>query len=361
MEKAAADLTPAPCVACCDVQPITEYLSAEGLDYFLSTPPSRRTKVGMLQTFIHPKGTSNFIIRVSWTPEECTMNSCININRLADPDLEVQERAATNDEKHCVLIPMSGNVLAKQLERLCDTIAEHLHLASQQQYKVSSMVINFKIDNEDRVWLLWCEQLEVQDEMGNKLPRAVLAPEEDEPVPKDAPRRKGTGRRDESGVTFDDRSPGRSKSRRRSPPSEPEMVDDDDDDFFSAHASNMGESQRPSRPSTRKTEDDDDDEEEPYGDRGPTPFEHEEVDPSDFVILPEGQRERTAKSKKSSKSSRKPQPKAPPPDDSTPRSDVSGSDAPPPKRRGSTKEAKAKEEQVPCLRVRMQARWDSLY
>lgn len=148
-----------------DVQPITEYLSAEGLDYFLSTPPSRRTKVGMLQTFIHPKGTSNFIIRVSWTPEECTMNSCININRLADPDLEVQERAATNDEKHCVLIPMSGNVLAKQLERLCDTIAEHLHLASQQQYKVSSMVINFKIDNEDRVWLLWCEQLEVQDEV----------------------------------------------------------------------------------------------------------------------------------------------------------------------------------------------------
>jgi len=30
-------------------------------------------------------------------------------------NLEIQERAATNDEKHCVLIPMAGNVLAEQV------------------------------------------------------------------------------------------------------------------------------------------------------------------------------------------------------------------------------------------------------
>ena len=127
----------------------------------------------MLQSFIHPKGTSNFIVRVAWSPDNCTMDSCININKLNDLELEAQDRASTYDEQHCVLIPMSGNVLSTQLERLCSCIAEHMHLASQQMYKVNSMVLTFKIDSEDRVWLLWCEQLEVGDDLGNPIRAAV--------------------------------------------------------------------------------------------------------------------------------------------------------------------------------------------
>ena len=147
-------------------QPITEYMSPAGLEYFLSAAVSKRTRAGLVQNFIHPKGASNFLIRVSWTPDSCTMDNCININRLDDPDLDIQERAATNDEKHCVLIPMAGNVLAEQLELLCFCIVEHIQSTVSPPVEVQAMVLNFNIDAQDRVWLLWCEHLRCQPPEG---------------------------------------------------------------------------------------------------------------------------------------------------------------------------------------------------
>jgi len=291
-----------------DVQPITEYLTPAGLDYFLSTPPSRRTKSGMLQSFIHPKGTSNFVVRVSWSPNNCNMDSCININKLTDPELEAQDRACTNDEQHCVLIPMSGNVLATQLERLCSCIAEHMHLASQQLYKVTSMVITFKIDSEDRVWLLWCEQMEVGDDQGNPIRSAaadarLLTGDGDEEEEEEAPkqRKKGTKRGD---VTFG--SPGKSKrpgSKSRNVEADPEFVDSEDEEA--------------PRRRTRADEVDDSDE-EPHV--RPITGDSEDMDPSDFVLLPKGEQERTKK--RTSKKSRQP-------DSDT--DEVSGSEPPSPK------------------------------
>jgi hypothetical protein len=237
-----------------DVQPITEYLTPAGMDYFMSTPPSRRTKEGMLQTFIHPKGTSNFIIRVTWTQEGCSMDSCININNLVDEELEAQDRTATNDERNCVLIPMSGSVLATQLERLCACIAEHVHLASQQMYKVSTMIVNFKIDSEDRVWLLWCEQLEVTDDQGRLL-RTQQAEQ------------RNLDEVDLDGDAFNDEAPAdatvaegrkaRSKQFGRAD-DEPEMVDEEEEE--------------PRR--------------QPRG-RGE---EHDEPDANDLILLPAGEK-----------------------------------------------------------------------
>jgi hypothetical protein len=265
-----------------DVQPITEYLTPAGLDYFLSTQPSRRTKAGMLQSFIHPKGTSNFVVRVSWSPDNCSMDSCININKLNDPELEAQDRSSTYDEQHCVLIPMSGNVLATQLERLCSCIAEHMHLASQQMYKVTSMVITFKIDSEDRVWLLWCEQLEVGDDQGNPI-RTVLtdtnaisaeAEEEEE----ERPKTKGS----QKNVKIS--SPEASKrSKSKTLGDEPEFVDSD-------------EETTPRRP--RSDEVDDSDEEPRVR---PIAGDSEDMEPTDFVLLPKGEQERTKKKKKPSR------------------------------------------------------------
>ena len=109
------------------------------------------------------------MIRVAWSPDSCSMDSCININKLSDPDIDAQDRATTNDETHCVLIPTSGNVVAMQLERICGCIADHLHLVSGQQLKVGKMVLVFKIDYGDRVWLLWCEQMEINDDVRSVL------------------------------------------------------------------------------------------------------------------------------------------------------------------------------------------------
>jgi len=140
-------------------QPITEYLSPAGLDYFLSSTVSTQTRAGLVQNFIHPKGASNFLIRVSWTPDECTMDNLININRLDDQKFDIQERAATNDKANCVLLPMNGNLLMDQLKLLCLCIVEHIQSTASPPVLIEAIVLNFNIDLQDRVWLLWCEQL----------------------------------------------------------------------------------------------------------------------------------------------------------------------------------------------------------
>jgi hypothetical protein len=113
-------------------------------------PASKKTKSGMLQGFVPPKGASNFIIRACWTPDDCTMDSCININKLADPDLGAQERAATNDERNCVLIPLAAGVLATQLRKACACIAEHVAEVGPAGSAVTRMTLLFKIDRSVR-------------------------------------------------------------------------------------------------------------------------------------------------------------------------------------------------------------------
>jgi hypothetical protein len=330
-----------------DIQPITEYLTPAGMDYFLSTPPSRRTKQGLLQSFIVPKGTSNFTIRVSWTPDECTMDSCININKLADPELDAQDRAATNDDKNCVLIPMAGNVLSTQLERLCACITEHIYLASGQQYKVMSMVINFKIDSEDRVWLLWCEQMEVGDEMGRaiqgaradaRLLDAAASDEEDTGKLSKSGRKRADGqgtvkgdRRTRAGGEqgMSSTRPGK-KSPKKDRYTAPEVVDSDEDDFFSAHESNLDDGSTRGRSRGGLNDEEFDSEQEETAQQRSTTRGRPVSNGSDasmlddMILLPEGTKRHMA-SKERKTASRKGDTRTPA-YDSTPRSDVSGSD-----------------------------------
>ena len=93
------------------------------------------------------------------------MDSCININKLTDTSLRPEERACVDDEKNCVVIPLSGNVLSSQLEKLCGCLSAHINLASQHRFVVQRMVANFRIDEEDRVWLLWVEDMVIDDEL----------------------------------------------------------------------------------------------------------------------------------------------------------------------------------------------------
>jgi hypothetical protein len=335
-----------------DIQPITEYLTPAGMEYFLSTPPSRRTKQGLLQSFIVPKGTSNFTIRVSWTPEECTMDSCININKLADPELDAQDRAATNDDKNCVLIPMAGNVLSTQLERLCGCITEHIYLASGQQFKVMSMVLNFKIDAEDRVWLLWCEQMEVGDDAGRTIQGAradarllEAASDEDDPSKTTRPAhkrssdkqdRQGTPKagerrvRPEQGQSMSTTRTSK-KSHKKDKFAAPEVVDSEEDDFFSAHESNLDEGSTRGRSRGGVLDDDFDEEqdENTYGTNTRRPLSNGS-DASmldDMILLPEGTKRHMA-SKERRTVSRKGEGRGGA-QDSTPRSDASGESSAP--------------------------------
>jgi len=38
-------------------------------------------------------------------------------------------------------------------------MVEHIQTTSAQPIQVEALIVNFNIDPQDRVWLLWCEQV----------------------------------------------------------------------------------------------------------------------------------------------------------------------------------------------------------
>jgi hypothetical protein len=162
-------------------QPAVHYLTQPMLSKYCSSGPSKSSLCSVLQVFNQPKGTSNFVIRVDWTRDEVRMDSCININKLADTSLPVPDRTSTSDDRNCVMIPLHGNVLAEQLSNMSACITEHIQFISSNRYSVGRLVCNYRIDSSDRVWLLWCETLDLIDNARAVQP-AALARELASPV-----------------------------------------------------------------------------------------------------------------------------------------------------------------------------------
>jgi hypothetical protein len=161
-------------------QPAVHYLTQPLLSKYCSSGPSKSSLCSVLQVFNQPKGTSNFVIRVDWTRDETRMDSCININKLADTSLPVPDRTSTSDDRNCVMIPLHGNVLAEQLSNMSACITEHIQFISSNRYSVGRLVCNYRIDSSDRVWLLWCETLDLIDNaravQPAALPRGLASP-----------------------------------------------------------------------------------------------------------------------------------------------------------------------------------------
>ena len=61
-----------------------------------------------------------------------------------------------------------------QLEMLCFCIVEHIQSTVSPAVEVEGMVLNFIIDVQDRVWLLWCEQVLIHDAQSQKMYCAML-------------------------------------------------------------------------------------------------------------------------------------------------------------------------------------------
>jgi hypothetical protein len=78
------------------------------------------------------------------------------------------------------MIPLHGNVLAEQLSNMSACITEHIQFISSNRYSVGRLVCNYRIDSSDRVWLLWCETLDLIDNSRAVqpaiVPRGMMSP-----------------------------------------------------------------------------------------------------------------------------------------------------------------------------------------
>eukprot|EP00956_Cyclotella_meneghiniana_P001067 scaffold1261_cov50-Cyclotella_meneghiniana.AAC.8 len=81
-------------------------------------------------------------------------------------EFALYERAITFDgpDVYSISVPLRGNVLSSRVEKICDEIARHIEEVSNNDADlgVGRMVMNFKVDGNGRVWILWSDSIRLE-------------------------------------------------------------------------------------------------------------------------------------------------------------------------------------------------------
>lgn len=143
--------------------PRVEYLDKNGLYNLLY---KRQKEIhGILQRFIEPKSTNNELVRAIWSPKICLIERRQNINQLHDTRFGIYERCVTLEgpDYYTESAPLRGPVLAGQLQNLCESIVSHITEVTYSQQVISRMVLTFKLDARDKMWLIHSTSIRLQD------------------------------------------------------------------------------------------------------------------------------------------------------------------------------------------------------
>ena len=106
-----------------------------------------------------------------WTPKLCLQERRRTKQDLHDTRFALYERAITFDgpENHSVSVPLRGTVLAGRVQRICNEISNHISNVLMQEdstmeskSRVAKMVVNFKMDGNGRLWILWSDSVRLE-------------------------------------------------------------------------------------------------------------------------------------------------------------------------------------------------------
>lgn len=112
---------------------------------------------GILQKFVEPKTTRNEVIRAIWSPKVILLERSVNIHQLHDHRYGLYERCVTYEgpEFYSTSAPLRGPVLAGQIQKTCEAVVSHISEVTYAQCQISRLVLNFKVDSRDKLWLLF--------------------------------------------------------------------------------------------------------------------------------------------------------------------------------------------------------------
>jgi hypothetical protein len=141
--------------------PTIEFFDRKGLNDFLYH--RGRSNNGILQKFIEPKGVKNEAIRAIWSPKVCLLERCENIHQLHDHRYGLFERCVCFEgpDYYSASAPLRGQVLAGQIQKACEALVAHISEVTFAQQQVSRIVLTFKVDSRDKVWLLYSTSIRV--------------------------------------------------------------------------------------------------------------------------------------------------------------------------------------------------------
>eukprot|EP01065_Artemidia_motanka_P049713 TRINITY_DN8313_c1_g1_i1.p1 TRINITY_DN8313_c1_g1~~TRINITY_DN8313_c1_g1_i1.p1 ORF type:complete len:536 (+),score=209.03 TRINITY_DN8313_c1_g1_i1:126-1733(+) len=139
-----------------------EFFNERGLHEFVNR---KVKKEGILQRFLVPKGTRNSVIQAVWSPRVTIVQRKTNVRSLKD-------KAETQRDPYSCAVTYEGpshysedgTCAAKttaKIKKICFNIVDHFY--NTEHKHITRMVLYFKVDVDDEVWLLWCGSVRVSD------------------------------------------------------------------------------------------------------------------------------------------------------------------------------------------------------
>lgn len=139
-----------------------EFFNEDSLKEFVARKEKRE---GILQRFMPPKGHRNSVIQAVWSPRVCIVQRRTNVSSISD---KVQ---AEKDPYNIAVTYEGPSHFSEEgscaahttidIKNICSNIVSHFY-ATEHKY-ITRMVLYFKVDEKDQVWLLWCGSLRVSD------------------------------------------------------------------------------------------------------------------------------------------------------------------------------------------------------
>jgi len=89
----------------------------------------------------------------------------VNINSIDNPKINLYDKIVTFEgaEHFSMLDSITSPALASDIQKICTNIAKHIKEINMGRVKISKMVLHFKIDPLERLWLLYTTGLRVID------------------------------------------------------------------------------------------------------------------------------------------------------------------------------------------------------
>eukprot|EP00744_Colponema_vietnamica_P008001 GILI01011447.1.p1 GENE.GILI01011447.1~~GILI01011447.1.p1 ORF type:complete len:552 (-),score=62.68 GILI01011447.1:55-1674(-) len=131
---------------------------------------ARKTKrEGILQRFLIPKGHRNSVIQAVWSPLIFACKRRTNTGSITDKiqcEKDPYPVAVTYEgPSHFSEESSCAPETTAQIKDICKHIVEHFY--NTEHKHITRMVLYFKVDERNQLWLLWCGSLRVS-EFGNK-------------------------------------------------------------------------------------------------------------------------------------------------------------------------------------------------
>ena len=140
-----------------------EYFTRSSFNDFIQNP--EKCKSGILQKWIQPKSNHNSLIKVQWSSQFCLIERRTNIYRLDDQKVEFYEKLVTYEgiEHNSSFEPVTASWAISELQQICMNMSSHITAVSGGNVSITRMVLFFKHDENDRLWLMYCSALKVMD------------------------------------------------------------------------------------------------------------------------------------------------------------------------------------------------------